>query len=331
MTIRVHNLTKFLKLFSSHDSEYSFTELKKSFEFKGVEKGLGILEFESLLNFCKNFGFVQVNDEKFILTDLGKNCVNQTKFEYEQMKNFLINNCFLDETYSKKIIKKIYQFESSRYSFNYDLDQIESHFGKYSNLLSLLYEIKFLDRNISKNLVTVNNGISDSSQFKNLIKSVAKVSLDEQEKNRKRKEEQDKIVGDTAENIVFHDEIERLKRENHLEEAKNVHIISKDDSNAGYDIESFNGSSKNLVHDKFIEVKGSVNYELNFYWSKNEINTAKEKADKYWIFFVSNVDVNTKKGEITRRIKNPFDEIQPFNTDNTNFKKECQSYLISEN
>jgi len=332
MTIRIHNLTKFLKLFRSSNSEYSLIELKKSFEFQGIEKGLGILEFESLLDFCTNIDLVELDNEKFRFTELGKNCIDQTELEIESLKKFLIYNCILDGKLSKKIIKKIFEFESSRHSFNYNLDEIESHFGKYANVLPLLYEIEFLNRKISKNLVIINPVISSTIQFKNQIKSIAKISLSEQDKRRERNEKQNKIIGQIAEEIVLEDEIERLNRENHSEEAKNVRIISDDDSNAGYDIESFTDGSQNLNEpDKFIEVKGSTNSKLNFYWSKNEINNARHLGDKYWIFFVSNIDKNTKKGTITRRIKNPFQEIDPLNLDSTEFNKECQSYLISEN
>ena len=129
----------------------------------------------------------------------------------------------------------------------------------------------------------------------------------------------------------------RLKLEGYDEESNAVKQISVVYSNAGYDIESFNEKAKDLeTYDRHIEVKGTTTGKFRFFWSKNEIKTAKKLDKNYWIYVVINVDEQNgePQGDIIERIQNPFKKIFPldyFNKNEGKFKIECESYMISKN
>ncbi|RLD40178.1 MAG: hypothetical protein DRI86_15765, partial [Bacteroidetes bacterium] len=87
---------------------------------------------------------------------------------------------------------------------------------------------------------------------------------------------------------------------------KNIKIISSEFANAGYDIESFTGFNS-IVPNRFIEVK-SYTDNVIFYWSKNEVKTAKELGDDYFLYLIdrNKCHLNDYKPMI---VKNPFNRV----------------------
>jgi len=84
-----------------------------------------------------------------------------------------------------------------------------------------------------------------------------------------------------------------------------IQQISKEDVFAGFDIMSFNGKNSSLEYDRFIEVKGTSGIEPIFYWSKNEIEKAKELGKRYWIYLWTEVKFSFK-GILFKSIQDPY-------------------------
>jgi hypothetical protein len=104
----------------------------------------------------------------------------------------------------------------------------------------------------------------------------------------------------------------RLKSNGHRIEAACVNRISKRRVNAGYDIESFDGASNLLAHDRFIEVKGSGKPTVRFVWTPNEMHRAIALGAKYWIYFVGGIQ--RKKRIATREpvmLRDPHATLNP--------------------
>ena len=133
----------------------------------------------------------------------------------------------------------------------------------------------------------------------------------ELEKERENKKE----IGELAENIVLEFEKKRLGKDGHTK----VRRISQEYANAGYDIES---------PGRLIEVKGSTGDEFSIYWSQNEIETARENSDKYWIYFVPGVDIKSKTSKEPIPIPDPITNI--LESDQYKEKKETL-HLIKNN
>jgi hypothetical protein len=89
------------------------------------------------------------------------------------------------------------------------------------------------------------------------------------------------ILGAEAEEFVLQYELKRLKNHPCKEQIKR---ISEIDVAAGYDIVSFN-EIKSEVPDRFVEVKSFVGTP-SFYWTKNELDTAKAKSGSYFLYLV---------------------------------------------
>ena len=142
-----------------------------------------------------------------------------------------------------------------------------------------------------------------------------------------------KKVGEIAEKRALEFEIKRLEREGCIEEAKHVEQISQDWANKGYDIESFDGHSDDLIPDRFIEVKGTTGKKFSIFWSQNEIEKAQELGSKYWIYFISEINLEDESApNDPEMIQNPFYRIDPFSSDpdNTEFDKKCESIHITK-
>ena len=98
-------------------------------------------------------------------------------------------------------------------------------------------------------------------------------------------------VGKLGEDLVRAFEARRLTTMGHVVEACCVRRISNVRVNAGYDIESFDGSSPAVNYDRFIEVKAARGPQLHFFWSQNEIQVATRLGERYWIYFQGAIDV----------------------------------------
>ena len=94
-----------------------------------------------------------------------------------------------------------------------------------------------------------------------------------------------RIRARTAEELVVTFEKERLVMRGEPGLSSLVKRVSEYDVSAGYDVRSFDPNTGEI----FIEVKSSVSSRLRFYWSPNEKEMAKEKAQQYWIYFVPRV------------------------------------------
>lgn len=111
-------------------------------------------------------------------------------------------------------------------------------------------------------------------------------------------EEQEK-QGEKAEQFVLAFEAKRLI--NHLK-VNNIKRISTIDVTAGYDILSYE-DNESLKFDRFIEVK-SYKGNPHFYWSQNEIETAKLYEEKYFIYLIDALKVD-EPGYKPLIIRNP--------------------------
>jgi len=117
----------------------------------------------------------------------------------------------------------------------------------------------------------------------------------------------EKEVGEKAEQLTLSYEKERLK-DDYPDMAMSVEQISKINVAAGYDIESFNGKGSTLTPDRMIEVKGTSGTAPYFYWSENEIETAKSLKEKYWVYLWIEVKSETE-GTLYKKIQNPYEKL----------------------
>lgn len=118
--------------------------------------------------------------------------------------------------------------------------------------------------------------------------------------NLKNKIEAQEAIGKDAEIFVVNYETTRLHGHPKLNQ---IQRISDGDVGAGFDIESFNDNSSVFL-DRFIEVKSYSQNQI-FYWSRNEVETAKELSEKYFLYLVDRNKM-TQQGYAPKIFQNPY-------------------------
>lgn len=185
---------------------------------------------------------------------------------------------------------------------------------RYSRVTNVYYIERFgfsvsaaLFRNILiqyKALCECSGGLQISSKYEPLFgelqkKTRVKKSL---EKLKLQLEQQEK-QGEMAELFVLEYEKKRISNAILNKKIKRVSVI---DVAAGYDIVSYD-SDEAVGYDRFIEVKSYVG-SPHFYWSSNEIETAKLYGNKYYIYLVDVSKIADEK-YVPDIICNPEEEI----------------------
>lgn len=110
-------------------------------------------------------------------------------------------------------------------------------------------------------------------------------------------------IGKETELYVLEYEKNRLKEHPFRSKIKR---IAEEFTNAGYDIESFTGLNT-IIPNRFIEVK-SYTDQVSFYWSRNEVDTAKELGEEYFLYLVDRSKYHLKNYK-PMILKNPYDRI----------------------
>lgn len=120
-------------------------------------------------------------------------------------------------------------------------------------------------------------------------------------KNYERENKRMKELGDRGEDIVKAFEKDRLTKEGNPKLAKKVERVSLKSDSYGYDILSFNQDGT----ERHIEVKATQSKAgtTDFFLTINELNTAKEDGETYFVYIV--YEILTDKPKVWA-LKNPF-------------------------
>ncbi len=204
------------------------------------------------------------------------------------------NDYFTDSHFFNQLFIALENSLSIDYIFNSDNLRFSSAKGQYyvkSHLIkfeyfpirNLLSQLSFLEEDsLVPDHLFISKGFTEFFKQNVVDKILAKknkfqISLDQL---RRRLDLQEKI-GKHGELFVL--KFEKIRLSQHPNSDAIVRI-SEDYVNAGYDIISFD-SADSILLDRFIEVKTYTD-EVSFYWSKNEIEIAKELGSQYWLYLV---------------------------------------------
>jgi len=208
------------------------------------------------------------------------------------------------------------------------------YYDNTSKVISLLNHLIELDFSALRNLLInlgllsrdnlIPNHLVVQSEFQEwFIETVIPLIEKSKIKNRSLKSlehlhQVQKSMGMEAEEFVL--KYERERRSGHPN-CSNIKIVSEEDTSAGYDILSYQ-TDTSIFLDKHIEVKSYDDNE-SFYWSKNEIEVAKIKQDKYYLYLVKRSEMSSS-GYEPIVIQNPYKEV----LNNTTWKKTVEKYFI---
>ena len=321
MTIRIKDILKLLrivKIYQKNDGA-SLEYVKKTFNDEPIKEARlpNYLEIET---FCKKLEVIKKNSTLHI-TERGDDLIKLNN-DLDKISEKLIDFCS-KSVYGDKISQFVNELYTNEESIKWYPKWAVFDLIETPELLPILYETKFL---IKKDIVVQLNPLHLANFFQILKKSSKKrkITLKQLENDLKLKNQ----IGQIGEYIAYNFEKNRLLTSGFAKESEKVKPISQDYANAGYDISSFNGKSNNLEFDRFIEVKSSLGTEFDFHWTINEIETAKNLGEKYWIYFISKIDIQEKTtSNKPIMIQNPIKNI--FKSDQ--YSKEPEGYHITRN
>ena len=239
---------------------------------------------------------------------------NESYFNAKFVEQFFIklkqdsvfNVMFNSTTISYDIIYHAIQIDNSTFRF------------KYANVKQLLLDFEFLrphpDRAIQKFIVNSRyRKIFDVNVLPEIKKR--KVGIEELQQRQGHR----RLLGEEAERFVLKFEQARLNSH------KEPELISPYWADAGYDIASYD-SFDSETHDRFIEVKSFAGTP-QFYWTRNEMDTARIKREKYFLYLVDR-DLVHKRDYSPIIIRNPYSNVLRNETD---WNKRVDKYLIYSN
>ncbi len=126
-----------------------------------------------------------------------------------------------------------------------------------------------------------------------------------------------RLQGEKAEIFIL--EFEKLR----LNSEKKPEWVSPYWVNAGYDIASYEDTASKEIN-RFIEVK-SFSGTPTFYWSRNEMDVAKLKREKYFLYLVDMNKID-EDGYNPIIIQNPYDTVLK---NDRNWSKLVDKYFIT--
>lgn len=276
----------------------------------------GILK---LLEFMK---FISISDNYVLVEDEIFNSIKKNNADFDQD---LFARTFLMALRNERAIDAIFPLDAIK------LDSVEKVFYlkdnhiplRYMGVKNLLISLGFFEHSslLGSNKLTVNRVHTDFFQNE-IIKTIKDANQYRRRKSLQSLKEQQahqELLGKEAELFVLGFEKQRLNKHPLLD---SIQRISEKYVNAGYDIESYSDNNS-LFTDRFIEVK-SYSENLEFYWSANEVEVAKELFDKYFLYLVDRARL-PEAGYAPKIIQNPYQNI----FENELWKKEAQTWKFS--
>lgn len=327
MVIELSQVLKLLGVVKSHQNngKSKRQQVKKDFELRKIDRGLEYPVYEENEKFCLQTKIITHENDDLVLTDLGDQILLIDS--KEKLNELIISECLLKGDFSNKIIPALAQFNvDENNELWYEKKSITQLFDS-TDFLHILYDVGLLVKGETD--VRLNSKFHENESITIQRKKKRKQSqgdIDDSLKIQKK-------IGQIGEKIVLKFEKNRLKESGCSYEAEHVDQISEDWANKGYDIDSFDGNSPELQPDRFIEVKSSTGKKFSVFWSENEIEVARELGKRYWIYFVSEIDIENKTSpNIPEMIQDPFNKIDPLNInpENTEFDKKWESIHITK-
>ena len=284
----------------------------------------GILgDYETIIEQCRYCGLLTIPHLKISITLLGDRFLRANSEKYFEFTNaqkqVMIERVVFNGSWTHYARELFEIFFINLTSEKYECSLNEPRLTKH--LLSVVHFFKYLGLlHFNESVITVDDKYSELVYH--MMADRKAVSEQQLEKmlmeNRK--------LGAKAEKVVVKFEQKRLLKLGKKYQADLVKKISHVDTNAGYDILSFDGITDDTSYNRFIEVKATIGKKIYFYWTSNERNIAKKKKMSYWIYMLRNFKEDKPFKSIPIMIQNP-DVVVP---DRAFLSMEVNKYIITE-
>ena len=269
----------------------------KSFTLGGVRA-----EYDSVLNHCNACGLIVIKGKNVSLSILGQKLLNANPEKYFEVttsqKQLIVDKIIFKGAWNHHARELFVRFTANAQTLLYELSSVDTsltteqnvsiHFFKY---FGILQEENSLIQVPSKYTQMVYEMTSDS-------RAISEQQLEQLllENNR---------LGTKGEIAVVKFEKQRLIKLGKLVQADLVKRISPINAAAGYDIESFDGTTDDVFPNRFIEVKTTTQKDIRFFWTVNERKIATKLKTQYWIYVLTAFKENNPSASLPITIQDP--------------------------
>lgn len=277
------------------------------------------IDHRKTLNLCVYAGLLAIAKGKVVLTEIGKEflgCNPESFYELtDDQKSFLAQRVIFSGRWRSRIRNLLFNFSPNYDKITYELFLTDNLLSpQLDSTAHLLQHLGIIEED--------NAVLSVTPPYVVFVRDLVAERRMRTEKELEQALQQNRKLGTLAEEAVVDFEKSRLKFLG-VPEAESVRRISDLDVGAGYDIQSFDGDKRSFEHDRFIEVKASVETELRFYWTANEHRVAEKLGDRYWIYFVGGFHENPTAQIKPVMIRNPVKRLKELA-----FTLESSVYLV---
>ena len=314
MEIQIDNILDLLKIIKEYQGSGKADKqfVTSTYNHENVRRA-AFPNYLALEKLCAKLGVFSVSGKSVELTILGEKILKT--LDKGEIEEIFVLECFLNGKLSRDVLHAVSHFyvndDKTMWCAKKDLFELFTE----TEIFPILYETKFLKKDGGK--VTIDQKFLPALniELKKIVRKKLAKSQAQLDKELEKERETKKRIGEIAENIVLEFEKKRLGKNGNVE----VRRISQEYANAGYDIES---------PDRLIEVKGSTGDDFDIFWSQNEIGTARENRDKYWIYFVPGINIKSKTSKDPILIHDPITNV--LDSDQYKEKKETL-HLVKNN
>jgi hypothetical protein len=250
------------------------------------------LHYSDVADFLKQLGLLHEAKGQIARKENLGETNEEMKFALAQ---FLLTR---NTSYRTNINNFLGNFESVDGNFEIVMDSERRQ--QFGGLRNLLLELEFLEHDFNKPRYWIS-----SQHLATFIaaKNVSSISPLELQAVLRAREE----LGHKAELVVL--KFERARLRSYSDLVKRIKHIASENVGAGYDVLSFTKlANRGGFSDRLIEVKAVSSIDFKFYWSRNEIETARIHGQNYFLYLVP----VSKDGFDMRKIKiiqNPFEQV----------------------
>lgn len=290
----------------------------KSFALGGVRG-----EYESVLSHCRVGGLISIKGKNVSLSTLGNKFLSANREKYfeitESQKQIIAERIVFKGAWSNHARELFEHFSANTQTALYELSTVETSLPQNQNVT--IHFFKYLGI-----LQEENSLIRVHKRYSQLVYELTADSKAISEQQLEQLLMENRKLGAQAENAVVEFERQRLLKMGKTIQSELVKRISTINTAAGYDIESFDGTTDDVFPNRFIEVKATTGEDIRFYWTINEREVAKKKKNQYWIYVLTNFREDKPSESLPITIQNPEHIIPKHDS----FSIEVNKYLISE-
>lgn len=293
------------------DEPWKIQDLNGYFHNKNID---GRYIFSGCIPFAVEIGLLYKQGDYYFVSEI----IDKSSISFETLtttvQKMIIERFSNDDEFQNLIIKDEMKFEIFLDEYLISNNVFLPHYGNIKQL--------FLDFDImlnhpdpaNRNQYVLKRQILSKLFPKNELESKkTKISVKQLENILRAQKEN----GEKAEEYIYHYE------KNRLNNSKSIEWVSKIITNEGFDIASFD-DVRDEKYNRFIEVKSFSGNQPYFYWSKNEIEVANLRKEKYWLYLVC-IDKIIDENYSPIMISNPAN----FIFQNENWKVVSESYKVT--